>query len=133
MTDHPWKPREIIVNTAVKDDPIAQYFLHRCPGIPVQYVSSNTDAFRDRVTVLRTIPPKIEELVPWLKSICTTEKIIIKDNNALTQVARSGGRLPRESLSLLDKVAVLEEPLTTSLVKELAQDLHDNHGYTAVD
>jgi spore photoproduct lyase len=35
-----WKPKEIIVNRSVKDDPITEYFLGQCSGIPVKHVST---------------------------------------------------------------------------------------------
>ena len=34
-----WKPKEIIVHEAIKDDPSTQYFLDKCPDIPVKYIS----------------------------------------------------------------------------------------------
>ncbi len=33
-----WKPKEIIVNTSVKNDPATLYFLNQCPDIPVYQV-----------------------------------------------------------------------------------------------
>jgi DNA polymerase III gamma/tau subunit len=86
-----------------------------------------TEAFRQRVTVLKTNPPEIDELIPWLQNICDLEGIIIKDKNALRQVASSANQLPRECLSLLEKVLFLKEPLTTILVKELAQDNQESY------
>ncbi len=35
-----WKPKEIIVNEAVKTDPATIYFLKQCNNIPVQYIKS---------------------------------------------------------------------------------------------
>ena len=35
-----WKPKEIIVNETVSDDPITKYFLDQCPGVPVKHVRS---------------------------------------------------------------------------------------------
>jgi DNA polymerase III delta prime subunit len=83
------------------------------------------EAFRQRVTVLKTNPPEIEELVHWLQKICTAEGIIIKDNGALEQVAKSAKRLPRGCLAFLEKVSLLGEPLSTSLARELAEDNQD--------
>ena len=37
-----WKPKEIIVNEKIKDDPVTTFFLEQCPGIPVCYVSRGT-------------------------------------------------------------------------------------------
>jgi spore photoproduct lyase len=42
-----WRPIEIIVNKGVKDDPITEYFLGQCAGIPVVYV--NTGKAKDIV------------------------------------------------------------------------------------
>jgi spore photoproduct lyase len=42
-----WRPKEIIVNKSVKDDPITEYFLGQCAGIPVVYV--NTGKAKDIV------------------------------------------------------------------------------------
>ena len=80
------------------------------------------EAFRQRVMVLKTNRPELDELIPWLQKICDSEGINTKDGNALRQIALSSDRLPRECLSLLEKLSLLGEPLTTGLVKELAQD-----------
>jgi DNA polymerase III delta prime subunit len=79
--------------------------------------------FRDRVDVFKMKPPEIDELIPWLRKICAAEGITVRDNNALKQVAVSADRLPRACLSLLQQAYFLGEPLSTSLVKELAQDI----------
>ena len=39
-TKHRWKPKEIIVNNAVRDDPVTTFIKDQCPGIPVRYVTS---------------------------------------------------------------------------------------------
>jgi DNA polymerase III gamma/tau subunit len=80
------------------------------------------EAFQQRVTVLKTSRPEIEELVPWLKRICELEGIIVKGEDALRQLAVAADRLPRSCLSLLQKISYLGKPLTTSLVREIAQD-----------
>ena len=82
-----------------------------------------SDAFRQRVTVLKTVRPDIDQLIPWLQRICTSERITIKDSNAVREVAQCAARLPRECLSLLEKISLSGEPLTTSLVREFAQDI----------
>lgn len=94
-----------------------------------------TEAFRQRVEVLRTRPPEIEELIPWLSNICDSEKIIIKDPGALRQIVMEANQLPRECLSLLQSVSNLGEPLTTDLIKEIAEERHgtDGPGYTLVE
>ena len=37
-----WKPSEIVVHDAVRDDPATQFFLEQCSDTPVKYVSSGT-------------------------------------------------------------------------------------------
>jgi hypothetical protein len=88
-----------------------------------------TQAFRQRVTVLKTNPPEIDELIPWLQKICDLEGIIVKDKSAIRQIASSANQLPRECLSLLEKGLFLNEPLTTTLVKELAQDNQESYDH----
>jgi len=82
--------------------------------------------FQQRVRVLMTKRPEIAELLPWLQKICTDKGIILKDSGALEQVARSADRLPRGCLSILEKALLLDEPVSTALVKELAQDLQES-------
>jgi DNA polymerase III delta prime subunit len=87
---------------------------------------ADNNPFLQRVTVLKTAPPEIDELVPWLQKICAAEGIVINDNNALVQLATSAGRLPRECLGLLEKIHLVGEPLSTNLVRELAQDSQES-------
>ncbi|MBT6341518.1 MAG: hypothetical protein HOJ48_19720 [Desulfobacula sp.] len=35
-----WKPKEIIINEKVKNDPATKYFLNKCKGVPVTYVDN---------------------------------------------------------------------------------------------
>jgi spore photoproduct lyase len=35
-----WKPKEIIIHQSVKDDPVTQYFVDQCQGVPVKYITS---------------------------------------------------------------------------------------------
>ena len=35
-----WKPKEIIVNEKVRNDPVSEYFIQQCPGVPVKYIDS---------------------------------------------------------------------------------------------
>ena len=37
-----WKPKEIIVNEKVKDDPVTEYVLRKCKEVPVRLVKSGT-------------------------------------------------------------------------------------------
>jgi len=80
------------------------------------------DVFRQRVEILRTSPPEIDELIPWLNHICDSRGIIIKGPDALRQIAIEGNRSPRECLALLQSIHNLKEPLTIDLVREVAQD-----------
>lgn len=79
-------------------------------------------AFRGRVQVFEMKPPEPDELIPWLQGICAAEGIIIKNGDALQQVVLRANQLPRDCLGLLQQVLFLGEPLSTSLVRELAQD-----------
>jgi DNA polymerase III gamma/tau subunit len=81
------------------------------------------EAFRQRVTTLKTYAPGIDELLPWLRRICALEGITVVGDNALRQLAQAAGQLPRECLGFLEKVSLRGEPLTTSLVKELERDI----------
>jgi len=80
------------------------------------------DPFRQRVTILRTSPPEINELIPWLNHICDSRGIIIKGSDALRQIAIDANRSPRECIALLEDIYNLKEPLTIDLVREVAQD-----------
>lgn len=80
------------------------------------------EAFQQRVTVLKTSRPEIEELIPWLERICELEGIIVKSEDALRQLAVAADRLPRSCLGLLQTISYLSNPLTTSLVREIAQN-----------
>jgi DNA polymerase III delta prime subunit len=80
------------------------------------------EAFRQRVTVLKTSRPEIEELIPWIGRICELEGIIVKGEDALRQLALAADRLPRVCLSFLQTLSYLDKSLTTSLVREIAQD-----------
>jgi spore photoproduct lyase len=35
-----WKPKEIVVNEKIKDDPVTTYVLRKCKGVPVNYVDN---------------------------------------------------------------------------------------------
>jgi spore photoproduct lyase len=35
-----WKPKEIIVNEKVSNDPITAYFIQQCPDVPVKYIDT---------------------------------------------------------------------------------------------
>ena len=85
-------------------------------------VSSVEEAFKQRVTILKTLPPEMDEIVPWLQKICGLEGIVVEDIGALRQLAKEADRLPRECLGALEKTSCLDEPLTIDLVKEIFGD-----------
>ena len=35
-----WKPKEIIVNEKVRNDPITAYFIQQCSDIPIKYIDT---------------------------------------------------------------------------------------------
>lgn len=86
-------------------------------------------AFYQRTLSLPTSPPQIGQLLPLLEKICKAENIVVADSNALIEVARNAHQLPRECLGLLEKVHLMKEPLSTSLVRELCQ----GSNFTIVD
>jgi DNA polymerase III delta prime subunit len=79
------------------------------------------EAFRQRVMVLKTSRPEFEELIPWVKRRCELEGIAVKGEDAVRQLALAADRLPRVCLNFLQTVSHLSNPLTTSLVREIAQ------------
>jgi DNA polymerase III gamma/tau subunit len=58
----------------------------------------------------------------------------VGDKSALRQLALAANGLPRECLSLLQTISYLNNPLTTSLVKEVVRDIRgtddDSSRYT---
>jgi len=87
-----------------------------------------TPAFRQRVTVLRTRGPEIEELVPLFEKVCEAEGIRVEDPEALRLVATESGREPRECLSVLETIHELGEPVTADLVRDVVRDRRANDG-----
>jgi DNA polymerase III delta prime subunit len=86
------------------------------------------EAFRQRVMVLKTSRPEIEELIPWIGRICASEGIVVKGEDAVRQLILAADRLPRVCLGLLQKISYLGKSLTTSLVREVAQDNRGREG-----
>lgn len=80
------------------------------------------EAFHQRVTVLKTSRPEIEELIPWIGRICASEGIVIKGEDAVRQLAVAADRLPRVCLGFLQKISYLGKSVTTSLIREITQD-----------
>ena len=35
-----WKPKEIIIHSKIKDDPVTQFVVNQCPNVPIKYVST---------------------------------------------------------------------------------------------
>jgi len=35
-----WRPKEIIVHEKIRDDPVTEYILRKCKGVPVRHVNS---------------------------------------------------------------------------------------------
>ena len=81
-----------------------------------------TEAFRQRVEVLKVSPPTIDELMPLLNRVCESEGIVIKDTRALRQVAIEANQSPRECHALLQSIHNLKKPLTIELVKEISKE-----------
>jgi hypothetical protein len=92
-------------------------------------IKAISPVFAQRIFRLSIRPPEIEELTSWLPKICDSEGITIKDRNGLRQPASSANRQPRECLNLLEMIYLSRQPLTTTLVKEVAQDQESyDHG-----
>ncbi len=65
-----WKPREIIVNEKVIDDPVPQHIIQYCRGVPVKYVASGkpTDIVAAS-EILRNAGPKMLDKILAGKSV----------------------------------------------------------------
>ncbi len=85
------------------------------------------EAFQQRVTILKTTRPELEELVSWLRRICSLERITVKDTRALKDLAIAAELFPRECLSFLQKISYLSNTLTVDLVKQVSKDNRSIH------
>jgi len=85
------------------------------------------EAFRQRVTILKTIRPGLDEIIPWLSRICFLEGITVKELRALKHLAIAAELLPRECLSYLQKISYLSDTLTVDLVKQVSKDNRSIH------
>lgn len=85
------------------------------------------EAFQQRVTILKTTRPEVDELVSWLHGICTLEQITVKDGRALRSLAIAAELLPRECLGILQKISYLSNTLTADLVKQVCKDNRSVH------
>jgi DNA polymerase-3 subunit gamma/tau len=90
-------------------------------------ISRVEEAFRQRVLVLKTERPEIQEVIPWLRRICSLEGIGVKDVKPLKDLAIAAELLPRECQSLLQKISYLSNTLTTDLVKQVSKDNRSVH------
>lgn len=79
-------------------------------------------ALAQRLTLLRTERPRVDQLAYWLAGICRTEGIKVKDQEALKYLASQAHRVPRACLGILQKLSCYGEPLTINLVNETADD-----------
>jgi len=84
------------------------------------------DAFRQRVMVIKTSPPELSEVVPWLAKKCELAGITVKEKEALFYLAECTKRIPRECLSLLQIILNYEEPLTLALAKVVGQSVFND-------
>ena len=55
-----WKPNEIIVHTAVRNDPVTLFFIQSCPDVPVRYVE---DGRSTTITSASTILSRTEKAI----------------------------------------------------------------------
>ena len=78
--------------------------------------------FKDRVTILKTVRPTMDEILPWLKYICHTEGIVLKQKRALQHLVEEADLVPRACLATLEKIVGLREPITFALLRELSED-----------
>ena len=85
-------------------------------------ISRVEEAFQQRVTVLKTTRPEPDELISWLHRICSCEKIVVKQTEALRHLAISANLLPRECLRLLQTISYVSNSLTLDLVQEVSED-----------
>lgn len=85
------------------------------------------EPFQQRVTILKTTRPELEELVSWLRRICSLERITVEDTRALKDLAIAAELLPRECLSYLQKISYLSDTLTVDLVKQVSKDNQSIH------
>ena len=85
-------------------------------------ISSIEVAFKDRVTILKTTRPVMEEIVPRLEHICNAEGIVIHEKEALKYLAKEADFVTRAGLATLEKIVVYGEPITLDLLRELSED-----------
>jgi hypothetical protein len=59
-----WKPKEIIIHETVKDDPITNYHIQQCAGVPVKYVpSGEAEVIKKASDILSQAGPSIREQI----------------------------------------------------------------------
>ena len=79
--ENQWKPREIIVHEAVRDDPVSKRILKACPGVQTKFISTGLPkAVCEASTTLKnsddTKHPTTGNIVP-LKKNGATHKVFI--------------------------------------------------------
>jgi len=89
--------------------------------VPTGAYDKIDDAFKQRVTVVKTKPPTRTEIVTWLASICKAENIQVGSNSGLEAIADIAGNVPRECLGHLHTLSIYQKPLTESFVLEVLQ------------
>ena len=85
-------------------------------------ISPIEQAFKDRVTILKTTRPVMEEILPWLQHICDAEGIVIREKEALKYLAKDADFVPRACLATLEKILGYREPVTVALLRELSEE-----------
>jgi len=85
-------------------------------------ISLIEEALRQRLTVLKTSLPEMEEILAWLEHICSIEGIVVKDKEALEHLAKEADLIPRECIGTLQTILDLREPITVELIRELSRD-----------
>jgi DNA polymerase-3 subunit gamma/tau len=85
-------------------------------------ISSIEPLFRDRVTVLKTTRPEMEEILPWLEHICKAEGIVVKEKEALRYLVKEADFVERACIAMVEKILGLRQPITVGLLRELSED-----------
>jgi len=74
-----------------------------------------------RLTTIQMVVPSTEEIIPWLKKICSKENINVANEEIFKIIAEFSQNIPRRCLGNLEKLAVLDVPLTTDLIYEVLE------------
>ena len=60
-----WRPKEIIINEKVKDDPVTAFFVSQCKGIPISYVKTG----HPKPTFFQTTADSLQRAI-WHSEYC---------------------------------------------------------------